>query len=65
MGPNAHLGMLALYRGGEVYHVSGWEAHYRCTDVVVGMYEHSLLVASVFPGKQVAKNVKGEEVLED
>lgn len=64
MGLNAHLGMLALYRG-ELYHVSGWKAHYRGTDAVVEMHENSLLVASVFPGKQLAKNVKGEEVLED
>lgn len=65
MGPNAHLGMLALYRDGVVYPGSGWEAHYRGTDVVVGMHENSLLMVSVFPGKQVAKNVKGEEILED
>lgn len=37
---------------------------YRGTDVVVRMHENSLWTASVFPGKQVAKNVKGEEVLE-
>lgn len=65
MGHNAHLGMLALYRGREVYHGSGWEAHYRGTDVVARMHENSFWTASVFPGKQVAKNVKGEEVLED
>lgn len=61
--------MLALYRGREVYHGSGREAHYRGTDVVVGTHENFLLTASVIPGKlgtwsSSAENVNGEEVLE-
>lgn len=60
--------MLDLGRGREVYHSSGRKVHFRGTNVVVGKHEKSLLIASVFPGKQVARssdeNMKEEEVLE-
>lgn len=60
--------MLALGRGREVYHSSSRKVNLRGTNVVVEKHENSLLIASVFPGKQVVRssdeNMKGEEVLE-